>query len=297
MTKQQRNGREWAGTTYGNSLMHKWLVKLLRVIDIRIVYAFTAVFVIPPCMFLPGFRFIYRYFRERRGMGRMKAFCSAYRNHCLFGQVVIDRFAIYGGKRFRVDIDGGEYYDTLASREEAFIQLSAHVGNYELAGYSLKASKSINALVFDGEKQTVMENRTKIFADRNIRMIAVREDMSHLYEIERAIRSGEIVSMPADRMFGSQKSVVTSLLGAPVRLPLGPFAVATSHGLEVLAVNVMKRGATRYKIYVRPLHYDRQAPRRVQTAQLAQAYAKELERMLEMYPTQWYNYYNVWCSE
>jgi len=112
MTKQQRNGREWAGTTYGNSLMHKWLVKLLRVIDIRIVYAFTAVFVIPPCMFLPGFRFIYRYFRERRGMGRMKAFCSAYRNHCLFGQVVIDRFAIYGGKRFRVDIDGGEYYDT-----------------------------------------------------------------------------------------------------------------------------------------------------------------------------------------
>jgi predicted LPLAT superfamily acyltransferase len=29
-------------------------------------------------------------------------------------------------------------------------------------------------------------------------------------------------------------------------------------------------------------------------AQLSRAYAEELERILKMYPTQWYNYFDFW---
>ena len=63
--------------------------------------------------------------------------------------------------------------------------------------------------MFYGEKQTVMENRTDMFSDKNIRMIPVKNDMSHLFLIDHALQQGEIVSMPADRIFGSQKYVVT----------------------------------------------------------------------------------------
>ena len=59
----------------------------------------------------------------------------------------------------------------------------------------------------------------------------------------------------------------------------------------------MKCTTTGYKIYVTPLDYDRQAPRRQQINQLAQGYIAELERMLTMYPTQWYNYFEYWKSE
>ena len=275
--------------------MHKWLITLLRVIDIRIIYIFTYVFVIPPCLFRPGFKYIYRYFRERWGLSLVKAFFKTYQNHCMFGQVVIDRFAMYAGKRFKCDIDGYEFFQQLAEEPDAFIQLSSHIGNYEMAGYTLVSTKKpFNALVYWGEKQSVMENRANMFSDKNIRMISIKEDMSHLFLIDNALQKGEIVSMPADRIFGSKKSVNESLLGAKVKLPLGPFSVATMRGLNVLAVNVMKSSTMGYTIYVKPLSYDKQAPRNKQIEQLAHSYVTELERIIKMYPTQWYNYFDFW---
>ena len=275
--------------------MHKWLIALLRVIDIRIIYIFTNVFVIPPCLFRPGFKHIYRYFRERWGCSPLKAFVKTYQNHCMFGQVVIDRFAMYAGKKFQFEIEGYENFQQLADKPEAFIQLSSHIGNYEMAGYNLVShNKPFNALVFFGEKKSVMENRSTMFSDKNIRMIPVKEDMSHLFLIDCALQQGEIMSMPADRLFGSKKCVIDKLLGADAKLPLGPFSVATMRGLNVLAVNVMKHSTKGYKIYVKPLDYDKEASRSKQIEQLAHNYIIELERMLNMYPTQWYNYFDFW---
>ena len=64
--------------------------------------------------------------------------------------------------------------------------------------------------------------------------------------------------------------------------------------LEVLAVNVMKLSAKRYKVYVTPLSYDKTAPRKEQIEQLSRAYVDELERLIKLYPKQWYNYYEFW---
>ncbi len=243
--------------------MHRWLIRLLRGIDVRLIYIFTYVFVIPPCLFRPGFKPIYHYFREHWGLGRLKAFVKTYQNHCQFGEVVIDRFAMYAGKHFEVDVEGYEYFRQLSSSPEAFVQLSSHIGNYELAGYTLVAhQKPINALVYYGEKQSVMENRARQFAGNNIRMIPVKGDMSHLFDIDQALQRGEIVSMPADRLFGSPKTVEVQLLGATAHLPMGPFSVATMRGLSVLAVNVMKHSTRGYRVYVKPLDYDKEAPRK-----------------------------------
>jgi lauroyl/myristoyl acyltransferase len=57
-------------------------------------------------------------------------------------------------------------------------------------------------------------------------------------------------------------------------------------GLDVLGVNVMKRGWKGYTIYVTPLQYDKTAPRREQIKQLSDSYVKELEKRVRQYPTQ-----------
>ena len=288
--------QRWAGTTYGTRWMHQWLVRVLRLMDVRVLYAFSAVFVVPVCLMLNRSRHvIYRYFRERHHYGRWKSAWQTYVNHCMFSQVVIDRFAMYAGKRFRIDIDGLHHFTRLTARPEAFVQLSAHIGNYEIAGYTLvSAAKPFNALVFAGEKPSVMQQRNTMFADTNVHMIPVGQDMSHLFLIDRALQQGEVVSMPADRLFGSTKSVSVPLLGASALLPMGPFSMAAMRGLDVLAVNVMKRSAKRYNLYVTPLNYDKHAPRQQQIRQLATAYAAELERMLTKYPPQWYNFFPFW---
>lgn len=288
--------RSWAGTTFGNGWMHRELIRMLKYADVRIIYAFMAIFIIPGCMiFAHGSRIIYRYFRTIHHRSVISSLAATYRNLCLFGQVVVDRFAFYAGRRFDIRIDGYQVFASLISRPQGFLQLSAHIGNYEMAGYSLiMEGKKFYALVFDGEKQSVMENRTKVFGTTNIGMIPIRPDMSHLFEINNALADGDVVSMPADRNLGSQKTIEISFMGHPATLPYGPFSVATSRGLNVIAVNVMKTGMLQYTIYVKNLQYDKTALRKEQIRQLATAYKTELERMLAMYPEQWYNYFPFW---
>lgn len=288
--------KDWPGTTYGNEWMHKWLIRLLRYTDVRLLYLFAGIFIIPVCLLLnPSRGIAYRYFRRRIGYGRLKSAWKTYINHCLFAQVVIDKFAMYAGKRFEVEIENGDSFRELAEQDAGFVLLSAHIGNYEIAGYTLVSkSKRFNALVFAGEKASVMRNRDKMFAGTNISMIAIKPDMSHLFEIDSALANGEIVSMPADRINGSSKFIEHAFLGAKAKFPLGPFSTGTMRGLNVLAVNVMKTSPKCYKIHVALLPYDKTAPRQEQIRQLADAYVAELEKRVRQYPTQWYNYFEYW---
>ena len=288
---------KWVGTTYGNSWMHRWLIRLLRFFNIKVIYAFVAIFVIPVCLLVnPGRKVIYKYFREIWGLRPVTAFLKTYKNFCLFGQVVVDKFAMYAGKQFDIEIEGYAHFRNLEEQSEGFVQMTAHVGNYEIAGYTLKAeNKRLNALVFGGEKETVMANRTRMFKEANIRMIGIGSDMSHLFEINNALSNGEIVSMPADRMLGSAKQISHTFLGKSASFPAGPFTVATSRSLNVLAVNVMKTSSSSYKIVIAPLAYDKTAPKKEQIMQLSSAYVRELERIVRQYPEQWYNYYDFWA--
>ena len=291
--------KAWAGTTYGNAWMHRWLIRMLRYIDVRVLYAFTAIFVIPVCLFVnPSGAIIYRYFRKQHGYGPLKSSLKTYQNHCQFSQVVIDKFATYAGKTFRMEIEGIEHFQQLAKGKESFVMLSSHIGNYEIAGYTLSSEqKPLNALVFFGEKASVMDNRAKLFADTNTRMIPIRPDMGHLFEIDQALQNGEIVSMPADRLLGSQKKLQIPFLNGTAAFPYGPFSIATLRGLNVLAIHVMKQSARTYKIYVTPLCYNREAPRQQQIQELAQQYVAEVQRIVKLYPTQWYNYFEFWTND
>lgn len=276
--------------------MHRWLIKMLRWTDVRLIYAFSDIFIVPVCLVLCKSRgIIYRYFRERFGYSPLKAAWWTYKNHCRFSEAVIDKFAMYAGKKFDIDVEGYEHFLHLAEQPDGFVMLSAHVGNYEIAGYTLVAKKKpINALVYFGEKQTVMQNREMMFASTNIRMISVKSDMSHLFEIDHILQNGETLSMPADRILGSPKAIEAEFLGAKARFPQGPFSVTAMRGLDVLAVNVMKTSWKHYRVYVTPLVYDKGAPRKTQTAELSRAYVGELERIVRLYPEQWYNYYAFW---
>ena len=287
---------QWAGTTYGNGWMHKCLISMLRHIDVRLLYLFASVFVVPVCLILnPSRKTAYSYFREIHKYSRSKAAWATYINHCKFAQVVIDKFAMYAGKKFDVTVEGMEHFNALAAGDEGFLHLSSHIGNYEIAGYTLVSErKTINAIVYAHEKASVMENRNNMFTKTNIRMITLKEDMSHLFEIDQAVCNGDIVSFPTDRFMGQTKCVESLFLGKKAKFPQGPFSVATMRGLNVLAVNVMKTGLTGYKIFVTHLHYDKEASRKEQLKQLSDAYIAELEKRVREFPTQWYNFFDFW---
>lgn len=267
----------------------------MKVIDRRVIYCFMAV-VVPFYMLFnhKGYLAIYRFFRQRFGYGRIKSFLKVYANHFRFGQVIIDRYAAYAGKRFRFELDGNERFMELVGGERGFVQLSSHAGNYEMVGYGLTSTtKRVNGLFYGGETQVMMDFRRKILAMHNVNLIEVDESMSHIFNMNAAIDRGEIVSMTGDRLFGSAKSIRCMFLGKEAQFPMGPFALAVQKEVPMLAVFSMRSHGV-YKVFVRDIKQDESLPLRARMADMAQNFASELEKVVRMYPTQWFNYYDFW---
>jgi predicted LPLAT superfamily acyltransferase len=249
-----------------------------------------------------GYLSIYRYFRQRLGYSCWRSFTGTYRNHFVFGQVVLDRFAVFAGRgdRFEVVVRGEEHFTRLSNGERGFIIAGSHVGNFEIAGYLLDASvKRVNALVFPGETRTMQEGRAGVLGRRNTRLVPVEEDMSHLFLARAALGAGEIVSMSCDRLSGSSRGVTCDFLGGRATFPAGPFALAVHAGVEVLSVFVLKEGWRRYAVHVRPTcgEVPEGATRGERVEALARAFAGELEAIVRRYPTQWFNYYRFWKDQ
>ena len=291
--------KDWTGRTDGTDWMLRSLIWFFRWTPPRALYAVMGL-VVPFYMLLrrKSFLAIYHYYRQGHGCGRLRAFVNVYRNHYAFGQVILDRFAVYAGRSFALDIEGNEYYKRIADQTGGAVFLSSHTGNFELCGYLLNSvGKRLHALVYAGEAEAVMENRRRVWAAHNVTMVPVRDDLSHLFTINAALEAGDAVCMAGDRLLGSAKSVACPFLGRPARFPLGPFALAVQRGVPLIALFVMKESARHYHVYVQPVRLaaeEEALPRRQRMEALARAFAAQMERIVKQYPHQWFNYYEFW---
>ena len=278
--------------------MQRTLLRIFRFVPLWLVYGVTAL-VIPFYMVFDrrGYRASYGFYRRRLGRGPLRSFLDVYANELAMGKVVMDRFALYAGQQFDMQVDGKPVFERLSAAEAGFVQVSSHVGNYEMAGYMLRSGrKRLFALVFAGETETVMTQRSARFSGSNIEMVPVADDMSHLFTLNSALLDGSIVSMPGDRIFGSQKSISCDFFGLPARFPAGPFLLAAQREVAMLSVFVMKEGLRRYRAFIRPLGegLDAGLPARSRAEALAAEFARKLETMVRRYPHQWFNFYDFW---
>ena len=295
--------RQWRGTTDGTPWMHRALIWILRYVPIGVIYFLMATslpvyMIVRPRNTLA----IWHYFRRRQGYGVFKTFVHLVRNHYAFGQVVIDRFASYAGRKFNILLEGRDIYREVESAGTGFMTISSHVGNFEMAGYALHASRRLNVLGYGGEVEAVKSGRNRLLSENNIRMVPVTDGISHIFVLREALENGETVDIHGDRLFGSPKALVCNVLGAPANLPQGPFALATSVDLPagaplpVIAVFCMKTARRSFTVYLQRLDdpADAALPRRERSQVLADRYAAALSDILRRYPDQWYNFFEFW---
>lgn len=290
--------RLWKGRTDGSPLMLRMLVVLLRHVDVRAVYPVAAC-VVPFYMIFNrrGCRASYSLFRVRLGMRPWKSFCMSWLNHYRFAQVIVDRFAMYAGKRFRMEMDGYGEFDSLNGSDRGFMIINSHVGSFELAGYTLPSDrKRINALVFGGETESVMMHRENMFSRTNIRLIPISSDISYLFTLSTALAGGEIVTMSGDRCIPGSRTIRCSFLGQEAEFPLGPYALAVSREVQVLAMFVIKVSAKEYRLLVRKVQPQESTGGAGRQADLARAFVSILEETVRKYPEQWFNFYDFWKS-
>lgn len=292
---------EWKGKTRGGLTGYKIFIATLKYLGLPFAYFLLRFVALWFFAFSPrSFRIIFHFYNKRMGYGKWRSLISVYRNYYVFGQVILDKTAVMGGfnAKFSFDFDGEEHLRKMVSDGTGGLLISAHIGNFEMAGHMLeRLNTRVNIIMLDAEHEKIREYLSE-FTKKSFNIIPIGNDNAHVYQISEALNNHEIICMHGDRFMPGSKTMSGTLLGAEAGLPTGPFYLAMKYGVPVSYVFAMKEKKTHYHFYATPpLFYAQQntlAGRNNMLKNMLGDYLSEVEKKIRQYPYQWFNYYEFW---
>jgi len=213
------------------------------------------------------------------------------RNFYIFGQTLVDRAAFLLGKNkaFNLQFENEQFLIDIRDQGKGGILLSAHLGNWETAGNLLKGriTPTINIVMLDAEVESIKKFMELSTGGSRFKIIAIKDDLSHVIAIRNALMANEFVAIHADRYLEGAKFIELDFLGRKAKFPYGPFVIAAKFDAPVTFVFAAKNGEYSY-------HLSATAPisQKMKPEQIAQLYVAELEKKVKQYPEQWFNYFN-----
>lgn len=215
----------------------------------------------------------------------------ARRNFYIFGQTLVDRAAFLLGKdqKFSHVFENEQYLIDIRDAGKGGILLSAHVGNWETAGNLLKGriTPTINIVMLDAEVENIKKYMDLSTGGSRFKVIAIKDDLSHIIAIRNALVNNEFVAIHADRYLEGAKYIEMDFLGRKAKFPYGPFVIASKFNAPVTFVFAAKDGKFSYH-----LSSTKPIEGKMKPEEIARLYVDELERKVKAFPEQWFNYFN-----
>ena len=286
---------QWDGKSKGTVLGYKIFVFFIKKAGIRSAYFILYFVAAYYFIFLTkSNRAIFYYFRKRLGYSWLQSKRMVFKSYYTFGQTIIDKISISAGLRssFTYEFDGIEILKRLLAEKKGGVLISAHIGNFEIAEHffgEIDLDFQINLVTTDLEHSAIKNYIESITKKSGIKFIIVKDDLSHIFEINAALARNELVCLTGDRYFEGVKFLSGDLLGETAKFPAGPFLIASRLKVPVVFVYVMKEPKLHYHLYAREAevkHRDEKA--------LLKAYTESVESMVQKYPLQWFNYFDFW---
>ncbi|MES2565644.1 MAG: lipid A biosynthesis acyltransferase [Bacteroidota bacterium] len=247
-------------------------------------------------------KYIKEYFMKAHGYSNFKAHLAVYKNNFLLGQTIIDKVAVMAGAKnpFKVIHTNGKMLEELAAIGKGGILVSAHIGNWEVAGQGLnRLGTPFNILMYANEKEEVKEYMDGVMKEKKINIIAIDEESkSHIIELHRAFSNNELVVMHGDRYREGAKTFTADFFGIPAKFPAGPFIMAAKFGVPLCIVFAIKINKHTYDFSIeKPIQVSKvRGEEQLEKVckDLLQQYIGHVERIARTYPHQWFNYYDFW---
>lgn len=286
---------EWQGKSRGTVLGYKIFVFFMKKVGIGAAYFILYFVAAYFCFFSKdSTKSIYYYLRHRLKYSKLKSVFGIFKSYYVFGQTILDKIAISSGlsDRFTYESDGVHFINETLKAKKGGVLISAHVGNFEISEHFfgiLEENASISLLTTDVEHTAIKEYLDSVRKKSNIKLILIKEDLSHIFEVNAALARNEIVCITGDRYVKGSKFLTEELLGKKAKFPAGPFMLASRLNVPVLFVYVMKETNKHYHLYARKSqakHRDAQA--------LLKEYTQSVTWMLKKHPLQWFNYFDFW---
>ena len=286
---------QWDGKSKGTVLGYKIFVFLIQKAGVKSAYVLLYFVASYYFLFLKkSNRAISYYFKERLQYSNFKSKKMVFKSYYTFGQTIIDKISISAGMRnkFTYEFDGIEILKNLLAEKKGGVLISAHIGNFEIAEHFLgdiDIDFQINLVTTDLEHSAIKNYLESVTQKPTVKFIIIKDDLSHIFEINAALANNELVCFTGDRYFEGTKSLSENILGKAANFPAGPFLIASRLKVPVVFVYVMKEPNLHYHLYAREAvvkHRDEKG--------LLKSYIESVESMLQKYPLQWFNYFDFW---
>jgi predicted LPLAT superfamily acyltransferase len=283
----------WSGKTRGGVIGQKIFVFILENLGLGFAYFILRFVSIYFVLFSGESKYIFFYFRQILHYSWPKSIVSLFKNYYIFGQTLLDKVALMGNFKNKItfNFDGENYLHDMVKNGQGGILISAHIGNWEIAGNLLKRLETrVNIVMYDAEHQSIKKYFSKVInSSSRINIIVIRDDFSHIFEISKALKNNELICIHGDRYLSGSKTINAPLFGRNARFPSGPFHLAEKFKVPYSYVFAMKETATHYHFYATPPSVNQRG-----VTGMVDEYTGTLEKIILKYPEQWFNYYEFW---
>lgn len=290
----------WDGKSKGSRLGYAIFIFFIRHFGLKSAYALLRPVILYYYCFKPSVRRpLMHFYTARLGYPAARSRTLIRQNLYLFGQTLIDKVVALNGEgsRFEVQRTGGHYLDELAAGGKGGILVSAHLGNWELAGHLLQRLETpVNIVMYDGEAEAVKHYLDHVTGPKAFNIIYLRKDLSHIYEMAAALRRNELICIHADRFVEGNRTFSADFLGSPALFPQGPFVLASKLRAPVCFVFALKSAPLQYHFFGNPPKtYEGRGD--TGARQMLQDFVALLEKMVREHPEQWFNYFDFWKKD
>ncbi len=236
----------------------------------------------------------YKYQKEGKTLTRRDLRRNVKRNYYHFAQYMTDFLSLPKNQRYffkNLKVKGVENVEEALTYKKGVIILTAHLGNWELAG-GLTASLGfrLNAVALPYKSRDIATLFTEIRKKAGINVI---ETIIGTKEILKALRKNEIVAVLGDRVF-TEKGTRINFMGKAAVLPRGPATLAVKTGAKYLA-GFLVYDKDGYTLLFQNLGNP---PLDISDTEKIDFYLEETKNVLEkyilQYTYQWLNFSSTW---
>lgn len=240
------------------------------------------------------------YLERLRGAGQARS-RDVFRHLLRFAQVALDRAYLLQGREdlFQITSHGPEHLRQVAQSGRGAILLGAHLGSVEaLRLQAVEAGLPFNVVGYFQKAGMINSLLEHLNPEVSARVIdVVPESVDFILRIKDRLAAGELVAMLGDRVIPGDRAVEVDFLGGSIRVPSGPFVLASVLRCPVLFSVGLHTPPDRYDLYCEPFAERIELPRKARAAtiqRLAQRYADRVAHYCRLAPDNWFNFYDLW---
>lgn len=232
-----------------------------------------------------------------RAMNYLRALHTLYNFAWTIAEAAIHRTI---SKEFSYEIIGAKWLEELGAAPGAIV-LTAHMGSYDLGAalFAEKFHREIRVIRAPEPDQQTAEHLTASLekaGESGVRVDYNTAGALLSFDLLKALRNGEIVSIQGDRAEEGIAQISAQLFGREVFLPNGPFVLGLVAQVPIYPLFIARAGCRSYQIIVRePIRLANTGQREQDIARGVNEWCGVLEEIVASRWDQWFAFTPVFA--